>query len=167
MLLFCYLGHVYMTTVKQTHNAHQTGDVMLARPGQCMKIMYQINTWPMLSWGWNSMNCLFLSKKIPTYPRNTNHYPPVYFQESEIKLGLWDIWGRYVPGVCWNFLRSFTHLKSLRSESHGLQRWGYLWETPSPPKKKQRPQYSLRERQKEINFYFCWYKYINLDPVDV
>lgn len=37
-----------MTTVKQTHNAHQTGDVMLARPGQCMKIRYQINTRPMI-----------------------------------------------------------------------------------------------------------------------
>ena len=168
MLLFLYLGLVYMTTVKQTHNAHHTGHVMLARHGQCMKIRYQINTQPctrpMPSWGWNSMTCLFLSKKTPTYPRNTDHYPPVYiFSGIRNHIGTLRYLG-YVPGVCWNFLRSFTHLKSLRSESLGVQRWGCLWETLSPQNKTHRPQYSLRERQKEINLYvFLGYKYSNLE----
>lgn len=162
-----YLGHVYMTTVKQTHNAHQTGDVMLARPGQCMKIRYQINTRPMLSWGWNSMNCLFLSKKTPTYPRNTDRYPPVYiFSGNQNHIGTLRYLG-YVPGVCWNLLRSFSHLKSLRSESLGLQRWGCLWETLSPKKKRTVPNIRWEKGKKRSTYMFFWYKYSNLDPVDV
>lgn len=129
-----------------------------------MKIRYQINTRPMLSWGWNSMNCLFLSKKTPTYPRNTDRYPPVYiFSGIRNHIGTLRYLG-YVPGVCWNFLRSFSHLKSLRSESLGLQRWGCLWETLSPPKKNA-PSSNFAERKaKRDQLIFFWYKYHQFGP---
>lgn len=70
----------------------------------------------------------------------------------------------YVPGVCWNLLRSFSHLKSLRSESLGLQRWGCLWETLPPKKKNNAPSPIFAERKaKRDQLIFFWYKYSNLE----
>lgn len=153
MFLILYLGHVYMTTVKQTHNAHQTGNVMLARPGQCMKIRYQINTRPMLSWGWNSMNCLFLSKKTPTYPRNTNHYPPVYFQESEIILGLWDIWGMFLVFV--GIFLDPSLISNLWGRNPLASNVEDVFGKPSPPPKKMhRPQYFAERKAKRDQHIF-------------